>query len=83
MVSTQTASPLFVLPSATPEFDPEPIQEVFERSLSNLELAQGLGYVFGRYMSKEKVAELGIGKREMEMVRKGVEVAKGVVGKAI
>jgi hypothetical protein len=84
-ISTQTTSPLFALPSSgsAPAFDAEPIQEVFEKCLSNLELAQGLGYVMGRYLGKAKIEEMGLGKREARVVKEGVEVARAVVGRAI
>lgn len=85
-LAIQTSSPLFVLPKDF-NFDDEAVEEVFEKTLSNPELAQGWMVVMRREMEGrkgEKVLEdAGLGGREREVVRRGLLIAGAVVGRAM
>lgn len=88
LISTQTASPLFVLPKSYSDdsFDPETVEEVFDKCLSNLELAQGLLVVIKTKMGKKiiKILEdLDIKGKEKQAVLSGLDVAKLVLAQAI
>lgn len=78
ILATQTTSPLFVLSKQT--YDKEVIQDVFEKSLANPELAQGLAYVITRYGSKmgEELDE-----RQAVVVKKGLEAGKKVLARSL
>ncbi|KAK4689479.1 nucleolar MIF4G domain-containing protein 1, partial [Tremellales sp. Uapishka_1] len=96
-IASQSNSPLLVLPKKASKFDAEPIEELFEKTLSNLELAQGwlwlleteLGEGKARAQArtktrtKERVMGLLRDEREVKVVEMGLEVARGVVAKAI
>jgi hypothetical protein len=79
---------LAVLPKAftLAKFDAEPVEDLFEKTLSNLELAQGWLWVMETEMSRKKGLRLLTGlkdDRERGVVRAGLEVAKSIAGKAI
>jgi hypothetical protein len=83
ILGTQTASPLFTLPKSysIAKLDPETIDEAFEKSLSNSEVAQGLTYVLEKVKSKmmrEQDEEVVV-----ETIRKGMKRARAVLGRAI
>lgn len=78
ILATQTTSPLFAL-SKQP-FDKDVIQETFEKPLANLELAQGLSYVISRYGSK---LGDGLDEKRAAMVKKGLEIARRVLSRAV
>lgn len=78
ILATQTTSPLFVL-SKQP-YDKEVIQDVFEKSLANPELAQGLAYVITRYGAK--MTE-GLDERQAVVVKKGLDVGKKVLARSL
>lgn len=78
ILATQTVSPLFAL--GKQPFDKEAIQEVFEKTLANSELAQGLAYVITRYGAK--MGE-GLDERQAMVVRKGLDIGKKVLARAV
>jgi hypothetical protein len=78
ILATQTASPLFAL--GKQPFDKEAIQDVFEKTLANPELAQGLAYVITRY--GQKMGE-GLDERQATVVRKGLDIGKKVLARSI
>jgi len=78
ILATQTTSPLFVL--SKQQYDKEVIQDVFEKSLANPELAQGLAYVITRYGGK--MGE-GLDERQAVVVKKGLEAGKKVLGRSL
>jgi hypothetical protein len=78
ILATQTVSPLFAL--GKQPFDKEVIQEVFEKTLANPELAQGLAYVITRYGAK--MGE-GLDERQTMVVRKGLDIGKKVLARAV
>lgn len=61
-------------------FDKEAIQEVFEKTLANPELAQGLAYVITRYGAK--MGE-GLDERQVMIVRKALDIGKKVLARAV
>ena len=78
ILATQTTSPLFVLSKQA--YDKEVIQDVFEKSLANPELAQGLAYVTTRYGAK--MSE-GLDERQAVVVKKGLDAGKKVLAKSL
>jgi nucleolar MIF4G domain-containing protein 1 len=78
ILATQTTSPLFVL--SKQQYDNEVIQDVFEKSLANPELAQGLAYVITRYGAK--MGE-GLDERQGAVVKKGLEAGKKVLARSL
>jgi hypothetical protein len=78
ILATQTTSPLFVLSKQT--YDKEVIQEVFEKSLANPELAQGLAYVITRYGTKMTD---GLDERQAMVVKKGLDAGKKVLARSL
>jgi hypothetical protein len=78
ILATQTASPLLVL--AKQPFDKEVIQETFEKTLANPELAQGLAYVITRYGAK--MGE-GLDERQAVVVKKGLDIGKQVLARSV
>jgi len=78
ILATQTTSPLFVL--SKQQYDKEVIQDVFEKSLANPELAQGLAYVITRYGAK--MGE-GLDERQAVVVKKGLEAGKKVLARSL
>ncbi|ODN78032.1 hypothetical protein L202_05115 [Cryptococcus amylolentus CBS 6039] len=86
LIALQSISPIFNLPKAFKqvEFDEEIVKERFEKVLSNPELAGGWLWVLDREMKNggKWEGEVG-GVREREVVMKGVEIAKGVLGAAV
>jgi hypothetical protein len=78
ILATQTTSPLFVL--SKQQYDKEVIQDVFEKSLANPELAQGLAYVITRYGGK--MGE-GLDERQAVVVKKGLEAGKKVLARSL
>ena len=62
--------------------DKEVIQEVFENTLANPELAQGLAYVISRYGAKMGTGE-GLDERRMGIVKKGLDIGKKVLSRAV
>jgi len=78
ILATQTTSPLFVL--SKQRYDKEVIQDVFEKSLANPELAQGLAYVITRYGGK--MGE-GLDERQAVVVKKGLEAGKKVLARSL
>jgi len=78
ILATQTTSPLFVL--SKQQYDKEVIQDVFEKSLANPELAQGLAYVITRY--GPKMGE-GLDERQAVVVKKGLEAGKKVLARSL
>jgi nucleolar MIF4G domain-containing protein 1 len=86
IIATQTQSPLFALPKSFKRsaFDPEPVEELFERTLSNFELAQGWAWLMQTEMGKKgNDGAEEVGPVEGEIVKLGLGVARGVVAKAI
>ncbi|WVQ76970.1 hypothetical protein IAR50_006649 [Cryptococcus sp. DSM 104548] len=87
LIALQSISPIFNLPKAwkqASDFDDEIVQERFEKVLSNSELAGGWLWVLDREMKSGGKWEGEVqGDREREVVRKGVEVAKAVLGAAV
>jgi nucleolar MIF4G domain-containing protein 1 len=86
IIATQTQSPLFALPKSFKKsaFDPEPVEALFERTLSNYELAQGWAWLMQREMGKKgNVGAEAVGPVEGEVVKLGLGVARGAVAKAI
>ncbi|WVQ97462.1 hypothetical protein IAU59_004575 [Kwoniella sp. CBS 9459] len=103
LISLHTASPVFTLPktftissgsaavavSSDDDFDEESVQEKFEKTLSNTELAGGWLYVIDRGMKIPQIEKMGAnlgfkqGGKELEVVKRGVEVGKRVLGNAI
>ena len=85
-LAIQTGSPLFVLPK-TDSFDGDAVEEVFEKTLSNPELAQGWMIVMRTEMEGrkgEKVMEIsGLGGREKDVVKRGLLIAGAVVDRAM
>lgn len=83
LVATQTPSPLLTLPKAfnpKKNTDIEVIEEVFDRTLSNPELAGGLAWVM---QSIQKTPGTGTGEREAEVIKLGSAAAIGVLARAI
>jgi FPC/CPF motif-containing protein YcgG len=78
ILATQSVSPLFVLGKQS--FDKEAIEEVFEKTLSNPELAQGLAYVITRYGAK--MGE-GLDERQAVVVKKGLDAGKKVLARSL
>ena len=89
ILASQTTSPLFSLsPSFTVDmFDAESLEEVFEKTLGNLELARGWLVLLSRQIEGEKAGRLmksfGVGGREAEVVIMGINVAGVVLRRAI
>ncbi len=85
IVSTQTASPLFVLPRTHEPntIDDEAIQEVFNKALSNLELARGWSVLLRGLMQGNKAERvmdaLGMSERDREVIVKGLEAAEAIL----
>jgi len=88
LVSTQTRSPLFNLPKSwkIADLDKQATVEVFEKALVNPDLAHGLLFVLNRSFGdggKAAVEKVGWGEREMEVVKRGLEVGKKVLARAV
>ncbi|WVF70452.1 hypothetical protein IAT40_005242 [Kwoniella sp. CBS 6097] len=99
LISLHTPSPIFTLPKSfsissssssrdrEDDFDEETVQEKFEKTLSNTELAGGWLYVIERGMKTPQIEKMGVnlalGGKELEVVKRGVEVGKKVLGNAI
>lgn len=78
ILATQTTSPLFAL--AKQPFDKEVVQETFEKTLANPELAQGLAYLISRYGSK---LGDGLDEKRASMVKKGIDIGRKVLARAV
>lgn len=76
-------SPLFTLPKgySIKTFDAETVQEIFEKSLSNSEVAQGLAYAFGKV--KGKMISEADGEAVRQTITKGSKIAIATLGRAI
>ncbi|WWC66159.1 uncharacterized protein I206_100060 [Kwoniella pini CBS 10737] len=86
LLAIHTVSPIFNLPKSfnlKNDFDEEGVQEKFEKTLSNTELAGGWLYVLERGQKKISQVVDELGEREKQVVRQGVEVGRGVLGNAI
>jgi nucleolar MIF4G domain-containing protein 1 len=89
ILATQTTSPLFALPKAfsLKRMDDETVTEVFEKALANGELAQGWAVVIRTELNAKKIGKvldsLAVGEVEAEVVKTGLEIARGVLARAI
>jgi nucleolar MIF4G domain-containing protein 1 len=84
-IATQTTSPLFALPKSykRSSFNAEPIEELFDKTLSNIDLAQGWLWVIEREMGKKGQHVLEeLGSLEGEVVKRGLEIATRIVSRA-
>ncbi len=85
ILATQSSSPLFVLPKhlSSETMDDESVEEIFDKTLGKSELAQGW-LVLLRGVSEAKVEKamegMGKGRREGEVVRRGLGIAREVLG---
>ncbi|WVW82576.1 hypothetical protein I302_104587 [Kwoniella bestiolae CBS 10118] len=82
LLSIHSPSPIFTLPKSF-DFDDETIEEKFEKTLSNTELAGGWLYVLER--GSKRLGEIveGMGEREGQVVKRGVEVGRRVLGNVL
>jgi len=84
-LSIQTTSPLFV--TKTSSVDSEAIEEIFEKSLSNGEVASGWAVVIRTEMSPKKLPKilsaLELGEREASVIEQGLRIARGVLSRAV
>nr|XP_018267412.1 MIF4G/MA4 domain-containing protein [Kwoniella dejecticola CBS 10117]OBR89570.1 MIF4G/MA4 domain-containing protein [Kwoniella dejecticola CBS 10117] len=86
LLAIHTVSPIFTLPksfNSKHDFDEEGVQEKFEKTLSNTELAGGWLYVLERGQKKIGEAVDALGEREKQIVKRGIEIGRGVLGNAI
>ncbi|ORX37365.1 armadillo-type protein [Kockovaella imperatae] len=60
VIASQTTSPLVKLPKAFDEsnFDPHPIEKLFGKAMSNVEVTQGLAVLIKRDMTKETLPKI-------------------------
>ena len=67
--------------------DDETVTEVFEKALANGELAQGWAVVIRTELNAKKIGKvldsLAVGEVEGEVVKTGLEIARGVLARAI
>jgi nucleolar MIF4G domain-containing protein 1 len=82
LISSQTASPLFVLPKAYSGFDQESLEEVLEKVLVNGEMVAGLK-LFLRGSGSELGRGEGTGEREKKVLEWGVGVISDVLRRGI
>ncbi|GAA5858791.1 hypothetical protein JCM1840_006558 [Sporobolomyces johnsonii] len=81
LVSTQTPSPLFVLPTSSTRRDREPIERVFVKAAPHGALQKGLGYFLeANGEDIVKAAAKGWGERERAVVKFGIKVASATLG---
>ncbi|WVN89168.1 uncharacterized protein L203_104384 [Cryptococcus depauperatus CBS 7841] len=84
LISLQTPSPVFSLPKSftfSSNFDDEIVVIEFTKCLSNTELAGGWLWILDKKMGNNNWEE-GVGERECEVVREGLNIAKKVLGRA-
>ncbi|KAK1925706.1 osmoregulation-related protein [Papiliotrema laurentii] len=89
VLSSQTVSPLFALPKGhnPDKLDVEGVEDIFEKSLSNGELAQGLAILLGTQLGPKKLDKaiegLGLGEKEGAIVTSCLQSAREVLARAI
>ncbi|WVR06094.1 hypothetical protein IAU60_003122 [Kwoniella sp. DSM 27419] len=86
LLALHTQSPIFTLPkrfSPEADFDTEGVEEKFEKTLSNTELAGGWLYVIERGMKGSVEDKFNLGERAAQVVQMGVKVAKKVLANAV
>ncbi|WWC86492.1 uncharacterized protein L201_001369 [Kwoniella dendrophila CBS 6074] len=86
LISIHTTSPIFKLSKSFKsenDIDDETIEEKFEKTLSNTELAGGWLYVLERGQKKIKDLSEELGESEQAIIRKGIEIGRRVLGNAI
>lgn len=80
---------MFALPKkySLKRIDDETLTEVFEKALANGELAQGWAVVIRTELGSKKIGKvldsLALGEVEAEVVKTGLDIARGVLGRAI
>ncbi|KAK6905960.1 hypothetical protein I203_106795 [Kwoniella mangroviensis CBS 8507] len=85
-LSVHTVSPIFTLPKSfdsKSEFDEETVEEKFEKTLSNTELAGGWLYVLERGQKKFAEAIQDLPEREKEVVKRGLDIGRRVLGNVL
>jgi hypothetical protein len=85
LLSIQTASPLFVIKGFS--IDIEAVQEVFEKTLSNGEVASGWAVIIRTEMGPKKLPKilkaLGMGQQEARVIEHSLKAAREVLSRAI